>query len=99
MQEASGDALLTGVSAEQIAALASLYDTFAHPLDPFAPEVDRAERVFTEDVANLYDRFELPKPSFHLFRRAVILRCKKHLNAMDKPSDKSSSFFKRETPQ
>ena len=79
------DALLASASKEQIAALAKLYDRFAHALDPFSPERDEAERVFMQDVANWYDSLLPPKPPLHDFRKAVILRCKRHLATSDKP--------------
>jgi len=79
------DALLASASKEQIAALAKLYDRFAHALDPFSPERDEAERVFMQDVADWYDSLQPPKPSLHDFRKAVILRCRKHLASTDQP--------------
>lgn len=79
------DAFLSTASKEQIAALAGLYDRFAHALDPFSPERDEAERVFTQDVADWYDSLSPPKPTLHDFRKAVILRCKRHLATNDKP--------------
>lgn len=86
MSAAPADALLASASKEQIAALAKLYDRFAHALDPFSPERDDAERVFLQDVAAWYDSLPAPKPSLHEFRKAVILRCKRHLTTSDKPS-------------
>ena len=86
MPTSPADALLTSASKEQIAALARLYDRFAHALDPFSPERDEAERVFMQDVAEWYDSLQPPKPSLHDFRKAVILRCKRHLVTTDKPS-------------
>ena len=80
------DALLSSASKEQIAALAGLYDRFAHALDPFSPERDEAERVFMQDVNDWYDFLQPPKPSPQDFRKAVILRCKKHLVTTNKPS-------------
>jgi len=80
------DALLASASKEQLAALAKLYDRFAHALDPFSPERDEAERVFMQDVADWYDSLHSPKPSLHDFRKAVILRCKRHLATTDKPA-------------
>jgi hypothetical protein len=86
MPPPSADALLASASKEQIASLAGLYDRFAHALDPFSPESDEAERVFMQDVADWYDSLPSPKPSLHDFRKAVILRCKRHLAMTDKPS-------------
>ena len=79
------DALVESVPAEQIAGLARLYDRFAHALDPYSPERDQAEQVFCQEVADLYDNLAPPKPEFQTFQRAVILRCRRHLRAMDKP--------------
>lgn len=80
------DAFLSTASKEQIAALAGLYDRFAHALDPFSPERDEAERVFTQGLADWYDSLPSPKPTFHDFRKAVILRCKRQLATNNKPS-------------
>ena len=74
------------ISKEQIEALATLYDRFAHALDPFSPERDEAERVFTQEVASLYDVYGGGGMSLHDFRKAVISRCKRHLFSKDKPS-------------
>jgi hypothetical protein len=85
MPTASEDAFL-GPSAEHIPGLAALYDSFAHAIDPFAPERDRAEQAFELEVASWYDSLNGPKPSLHEFRKGVIDRCKKHLKATRKPS-------------
>ena len=79
------DAFLSSASKEQIAALAALYDRFAHALDPFSPGRDEAERVFMQDVNDWYDSLPPLKPSLQDFRKAVILRCKRHLAKTDKP--------------
>ena len=86
MPPSATDALLSTASKEQIAALAGLYDRFAHALDPFSEERDEAERVFTQNVADWYDSLPAPKPTLHDFRKAVILRCKRQLATSDKPS-------------
>ena len=86
MQPAPEDALVAEFSKEQIAAFATLYDAFAHALDPFAPARDNAEKVFLHDVAAWYDTIPEPKPPLQDFRKAVILRCKRHLAATNKPS-------------
>jgi hypothetical protein len=80
------DAFLSSASKDQIAALAKLYDRFAHALDPFSRERDEAERVFMQNVADWYDVSPQPKPSLHDFRKAVIVRCRRHLASTDKPS-------------
>ena len=86
MLPTSEPALLAAVSKEQLAALASLYDRFANALDPFSPSRDEAERVFMQDVADLYDVLRQPGLELHEFRKAVILRCRRHLASMTKPS-------------
>lgn len=86
MQPAPEDALVEGLfPQEQIAALAELYDRFAHALDPFSPDRDKAEQVFMHDVAGWYDNLPEPKPTLQDFRKAVISRCKRHLAATNKP--------------
>lgn len=85
MPAPSADAFLETVSQEKVASLARLYDRFAHALDPFSEERDQAERVFQQELVDLYDRLQGPKPDFQVFRRAVILRCRRHLRATDGP--------------
>lgn len=70
---------------EQIAALATLYDRFAHALDPYSAEADEAEHVFLGDVSNWYDSLGDGKPPLRDFTKAIILRCKRHLIATQKP--------------
>jgi hypothetical protein len=36
-------------------------------------------------VASLYDDLPAPKPDLHAFKKAVILRCRRHLRATDRP--------------
>jgi hypothetical protein len=84
-----------------IVSLAELYDKFAHSLDPFSEERDRAELVFTQQVSIWYDMIDPPKPTFHEFRKGVILRCKRHLAATTKTSTvrpESSSKFREDNP-
>jgi len=88
MQQASIDAFLKSEEnfpPNQIAALAELYDRFAHALDPFSPDRDRAEQTFQQSIAEWYDRIEGAKPPLVNFRKAVVLRCIRHLNATEKP--------------
>jgi len=85
MSTPPADALLATIPAEKIAILARLYDRFAQALDPFTEDRDQAERVFQQEVIDLYDRLQPPKPEFQLFQRGVILRCRRHLRASDKP--------------
>ena len=67
--------------------LAALYDRFAHTLDPFDPQADEAERAFMRELSEWgNDGLRGAKPSFHDFRKAVILRCRKHLAATNKPT-------------
>jgi hypothetical protein len=87
MQPAPDDALVALIAKDQIAAFAILYDAFANALDPFSPERDNAEKVFQQDVAALYDVMpDHLKPSLQDFRKAIILRCKRHLAATNKTS-------------
>jgi hypothetical protein len=80
------DAPLGIVPAEFIPQLAVLYDRFANALDPFAPERDQAETMFEQEVTELYDLLPAPKPDLRTFKKAVILRCRQHLRAADRPS-------------
>lgn len=80
------DALVGAVPPKTIEALARLYDRFAHALDPFSEERDQAERVFQQEIADLYDRLPPPKPEFQAFTRGVIQRCRRHLRASDRPA-------------
>jgi hypothetical protein len=68
-----------------IASLASLYDRFAHSFDPFSKESEEAEHLFNKEVATLYDYFDPKDIRLHDFRKAVILKCKRHLRANDNP--------------
>ena len=85
MSSPSDDARIAAIAGERIAALASRYDRFAHALDPFSEERDQAELVFRKEVAALYDDLDLPKPDFRTFQRPILLRCRRHLRASDKP--------------
>ena len=80
------NAQLDLLPSDRIPQLAVLYDRFANALDPFSPERDQAEMLFEEEVAALYDRLPLPKPDLGAFKRAIILRCRRHLRATDKPT-------------
>ena len=86
MSPSPKDAQLGSVPSERIPQLAVLYDRFANALDPFSPERDQAEMLFEEEVASLYDASSPPKPDLGAFKRAVILRCRRHLRATNKPS-------------
>ena len=86
MSTPSDDAQLNSVSKEQLAALAELYDRFAHALDPFSEERDEAEINFNREVAYLYDSsgFQISQGTIRLslqeFRKGVIVRCKRILS-------------------
>ena len=84
MSETPGDAQINSVPADQIASLAILYDRFAHALDPFSKLSDTSEKQFEQEVAYWYDTIPNPKPTLSEFRKAVIVRCKRHLTAQDK---------------
>lgn len=86
MSSSAEDAQLSGVPAEMMAQLAVLYDRFAYALDPFAPERDQAEMLFEQEVTKLYDDLPTPKPDLSVFRKAVILRCRRYLRATDRPT-------------
>lgn len=86
MPEAGESAPLEQWIAEEIPRLAALYDRFAHALDPFDAGRDVAEQTFNSELAGIFDCLKGVKPPFRDFRRHVILLCKKHLKASDKPS-------------
>ncbi len=86
MSSSPEDAQLGVVPTESIPQLAVLYDRFANAFDPFAPERDQAEMLFEQEVSRLYDVLPSPKPDLSTFKKAVILRCRRHLRASDKPS-------------
>ena len=68
-----------------IPSLAVLYDRFANAFDPFTRECEMAEEVFGEEVRQWYDFQPPPKPSYHEFQKAIIVRCRAHLKALRKP--------------
>jgi len=86
MPEADGYAQLENFLSEEIPKLATLYDRFAHALDPFDEGCTIAERTFNAELAVIYDYLPDLKPPFRDFRRWVISRSKKHIQASDKPS-------------
>lgn len=79
------DAQLDVVLKEALPKLASLYDQFAHALDPFDPIRDRAESIFNQEVASLYDMIK-PSIDLHTFKKEVIRRCRWFLFKGDRPS-------------
>lgn len=87
------DARIIEAPKEQIAALAVLYDKFAHAIDPCSKEADEAEAAFFQSVSNWHDYITEQKPSLHEFTKGVIRRCKQHLKATAKKGD----FVSRQT--
>ena len=90
MQPTPENAQLEAVFANSIPGLAVFYDRFANALDPFSPERDRAESLFIQEVASLYDHLRATSSiqlDLHTFRKGVIERCRKHLRATDKISN------------
>ena len=85
MPSSPEDARLAPVPVESIPDLAALYDRFANALDPFSPERDQAEMLFEQELTRLYDLVPAPKPDLNTFRKAAIVRCRRHLRATDKP--------------
>ena len=79
MPEITADAFVERISPQEIASLAELYDRFANALDPFSEERDNAERVFMSELAGYYDRIQHLSINYRDFKRAIILRCKRHL--------------------
>jgi hypothetical protein len=69
------------ISPGTIEELAPLYDRFAHALDPFSEERDRAEQDFMRKIAELHDSLSDPKPKLQDFRRKIVDVCQKHLRA------------------
>jgi len=86
MSSSPEDAQLGALAHECIPQLAILYDRFANALDPFAPERDEAEILFEQEVLKLFDSLAAPKPDLQTFKKGLILRCRRHLRASDKPS-------------
>jgi hypothetical protein len=80
------DAQLEAALKEPIPGLANLYDQFAFNFDPFSSSRDEAEANFQTQVAQLRESLPDPKPDLHAFRKAIILRCRHYLKAVDKPS-------------
>ena len=63
------------IPAEKIAALAELYDGFAHALDPFSSERDRAEDAFYLMLENLRCDYA-PRAEIRDFNREAVRQCK-----------------------
>ncbi len=63
------------IPAEKIAELAELYDRFAHALDPFSEDRDKAEEAFylkLDDLRRVYSAQIDPRE----FRREAVRQCK-----------------------
>lgn len=86
MRTTPDDAFVGDIPRTEIAALAKLYDRFAHPLDPFSEECAEAESTFIKSVSQWYDGITIEKPTLHEFTKGVIRRCRKHLRAGDTPT-------------
>ena len=88
MPETPRDAQLDRViPPETIAQLALLYDRTANALDPFSQDRAEAERLLNEELRGLFDTLP-PLPlrlEFRDFRKFVIIQCRKHLRATEKP--------------
>lgn len=41
--------------------------------------------LFEQEIARLYDDLPNPKPKLSVFRKGVILRCRRHLRVTDNP--------------
>ena len=66
------------ISDKELAVLASLYDRFAHALDPFSENRDLAEKHFYDLVTQLRCK-HAPGLDERTFMRGVVARCKKYL--------------------
>lgn len=60
---------------EEIAALASLYDRFAHALDPFSDDRDQAEDAFYVRLEHLRCT-HAPQMNAREFTREAVRQCK-----------------------
>jgi hypothetical protein len=67
------------IPAEEIAKLAELYDRFAHALDPFSEDRDKAEDAFYLKLDDLRCRFA-PRADLREFRREAVRQCKMFLH-------------------
>ena len=63
------------LSREEIESLSDLYDRFAHALDPFSEERDRAEIEFYRRLEILHAEIS-PATPFAEFRREAVRACK-----------------------
>ena len=63
---------------EQLKELALFYDRFAHAIDPFSPERDKAEELFYRRLESLRCQHALGS-DYRAFRREAIRQCKLYL--------------------
>lgn len=63
------------IPAEEIEKLAELYDGFAHALDPFSEERDKAEDEFYQKLQYLKS-LHAPTADLREFRREALRQCK-----------------------
>lgn len=63
------------IPAEKIAELAALYDRFAHALDPFSDDRDRAEDAFYVTLEHLRCLYAA-RVDAREFRREAVRQCK-----------------------
>ena len=63
------------IPAEKIAELAELYDRFAHALDPFSEDRDKAEDAFYLMLDYLRSVYA-PRADAREFRREAVRQCK-----------------------
>ena len=63
------------VPAEEIAKLAELYDRFAHALDPFSEDRDKAEDAFYLKLEHLRCLYA-PRVDVREFKREAVRQCK-----------------------
>ena len=66
------------ISKEEIAELYSLYETFHSAIDPFDPEIMKAEAAFFEKLLALHER-QAPDVPFVEFRRYAVRQCKLYM--------------------
>ena len=66
------------MSEVEIKALAELYDRFAHALDPYSLDRDRAEDEFYRYLEQLHCRYA-PTAPMPEFRREAVRQCKLYL--------------------
>jgi hypothetical protein len=63
---------------EQLRELALLYDRFAHAINPFSPDRDKAEALFYRRLESLRCQHAIGVDQ-RLFRREAVRQCKLYL--------------------